>query len=134
MGVRARVSRCSLQRRPRRDGEEAYLGVDWLRAPLVGSNWLYELSVAVNLKVCCALGDGLKISFLTQREGDPRQRRRPERWFHWHHVRGGFIGARHGPSDLAIPLPRRPFHFAAPGRGARYDYHPRAPFFVEVPG
>ena len=28
----------------------------------------------------------LKISFLTQREGDPRQRRRPERWFHWHHV------------------------------------------------
>ena len=35
MGVRARVSRCSLQRRPRRDGEEAHLGVDWLRAPLV---------------------------------------------------------------------------------------------------
>ena len=28
----------------------------------------------------------LKISFLTQREGGPRQRRRPERWFHWHHV------------------------------------------------
>ena len=47
MGVRARVSRCSLQRRPRRDGEEAHLVVEWLRAPLVGSNWLYELSAAV---------------------------------------------------------------------------------------
>ena len=48
--VRAWVSRCSLQRRPRRDGEEAYLGVEWLRAPLVnalvGSNWLYELSAS----------------------------------------------------------------------------------------
>ena len=27
-----------------RDGEEAHLGFEWLRAPLVGSNWLYELS------------------------------------------------------------------------------------------
>ena len=44
MGVRARVSRCSLQRRPRRDGEEAHLGLGELRAPLVRSNWLYELS------------------------------------------------------------------------------------------
>ena len=35
MGVRARVSRCSLQRRPRRDGEEAHLGFEWLRAALV---------------------------------------------------------------------------------------------------
>ena len=42
--VRARVSRCSLQRRPRRDGEEAYLGVDWLRAPLVGPNWVTHIN------------------------------------------------------------------------------------------
>ena len=44
MAGRARVSRCSLQRRPRRDGEEAYLGLVELLAPLVRSNWLYELS------------------------------------------------------------------------------------------
>ena len=50
MAGRARVSRCSLQRRPRRDGEEAYLGLGELRAPLVGSNWLYELSAPVSLQ------------------------------------------------------------------------------------
>ena len=44
MAGRGRISHCSLQRRPRRDGEEAYLGFEWLRAPLVRSNWLYELS------------------------------------------------------------------------------------------
>ena len=44
MGVRARVSRCSLQERPRRDGEEAHLGFEWLREPLVRPNWLSELS------------------------------------------------------------------------------------------
>ena len=44
MGVRARVSRCSLQRRPRRDGEEAHLGVDGLPTSLVRPNWLYELA------------------------------------------------------------------------------------------
>ena len=49
MAGRARVSRCSLQRRPRRDGEEAYLGLGELRAPQVGSNWLYELSEPISL-------------------------------------------------------------------------------------
>ena len=46
MAGRGRVSRCSLQRRPRRDGEEAHLGLGELRlrAPLVRSNRLYELS------------------------------------------------------------------------------------------
>ena len=44
MAGRAGVSRCSLQRRPRRDGEEAYLGFGWLRAPLVRPTWLSELS------------------------------------------------------------------------------------------
>ena len=50
MGVRARVSRCSLQRRPRRDGEEAHLGLGELREPHVGSNWLYELSAPISLQ------------------------------------------------------------------------------------
>ena len=50
MGVRARVSRCSLQRRPRRDGEEAHLGLGELRAPQVGSNWLYELSAPISFQ------------------------------------------------------------------------------------
>ena len=44
MAGRGRVSRCSLQRRPRRDGEEVHLGFEWLRAPLVRPTWLSELS------------------------------------------------------------------------------------------
>ena len=44
MAGRGRRSRCSLQRRPRRDGEEAHLGFEWLRAPLVRPTWLSELS------------------------------------------------------------------------------------------
>ena len=50
MGVRAQVSRCSLQRRPRRDGEEAHLGLGEWRAPQVGSNWLYEVSAPISLQ------------------------------------------------------------------------------------
>ena len=117
-----------------------YGGVDLLRARVPPLRLHKPAQIKVPIIVNCFLiktyvksnysdRTCLKISFLTQRKGGPRQRRRPERWFHWHHVRGGFIGARHGPSDLIIPLPRRPFHFAAPGRGPRYDYHPRAHFF-----
>ena len=50
MAGRGRRSRCSLQRRPRRDGEEAHLGLGELRAPQVGSNWLYELSAPISLQ------------------------------------------------------------------------------------
>ena len=69
MGVRARVSRCSLQRRPRRDGEEAHLGVDWLRAPLVGPNWLSELAAV-------APRDGDRPQRGSDRAGDHTQRAR----------------------------------------------------------
>ena len=39
MAGRGRRSNCSLQRRPRRDGEEAHLGLGELRAPQVGGKF-----------------------------------------------------------------------------------------------
>ena len=48
MAGRGQRSRCSLQRSPRRDGAEAHLGLGELRAPQVGPNWLYELSVPIS--------------------------------------------------------------------------------------
>ena len=44
MGVRARVSRCSPQFDVPHVQRAAHLEFEWLRAPLVGSNWLCTLS------------------------------------------------------------------------------------------